>query len=122
MLEAYLGISQWRVNIGYASIVIISEPHRILEQIAVKLQNLLDDPSVRILLYVGRKGEVRYIEIQNNVKLSRSTINAVIHNLEERKLIDRRITPTKPIQVHYSITQKGKDTLGHFERLRELIL
>ena len=88
----------------------------------MKLQNLLDDPSVRILRYLGQKQEVRYIEIQNNVKLSRSTINAVIRNLEERKLVARRISTTKPIQVYYSLTQKGKEVLSDFEKLRSIIL
>ena len=88
----------------------------------MKIQSLLDDPVVKVLRYLGQKQEVRYIEIQNNVKLSRSTINAVIHNLEEHKLIARRISATKPIQVYYSMTQKGKEALGYFEKLRSLIL
>jgi DNA-binding HxlR family transcriptional regulator len=88
----------------------------------VKLQSLLDDPTVKILRYVSQKQEARYIEIQDNVKLSRSTINAGIHELEELRLIARRISQAKPIQVHYSITPKGKEVIGYFEKLRSLIL
>ncbi len=88
----------------------------------MKLQNLLDDPSIKILRYLGQKQEVRYIEIQKGIKLSRSTINAVIHDLEERKLIARRISPAKPIQVYYSLTTKGKEVVANFEKLRSLIL
>jgi DNA-binding HxlR family transcriptional regulator len=88
----------------------------------VKLQNLLNDPAVQVLRYLGQKGEVRYIEIQNSVKLSRSTINAVIHDLEDRKLISRRISLTKPVEVYYSITPKGKEATAHFDKLRGLIL
>ena len=73
----------------------------------MKLQSLLDDPTVKILRYVNQKQEVRYIEIQDNVKLSRSTINAGMRELEELRLIARRISQAKPIQVHYSITPKG---------------
>jgi DNA-binding HxlR family transcriptional regulator len=87
----------------------------------VKLQSLLDDPTVKILRYVSQKQELRYIEIQDNVNLSRSTINVAIHELEGLRLISRRITQTKPIQVYYSITPKGKEIVACFEKLRGLI-
>lgn len=90
--------------------------------IPVKLQHLLDDPTVRILRYLSQKGEVRYIEIQRNIKLSRSTINSVIHDLEDRRLVQRRLNPGKPIEVYYSTTAKGKEAFGLFEKLRNLIL
>ena len=87
----------------------------------MKLQSLVDDPTVKVLRYLSQKQELRYIEIQNNVKVSRSTINAAIHELEDQKLIARRISQARPIQVYYSITSKGKEVVAYFEKLRGLI-
>ncbi len=86
----------------------------------MKLKNLLQDPTFQVLELLGQKDETRFIEVQRNARLSRSTINAVIRDLQENKLISRRIGAGKPIEVYYSLTAKGRDALASFRKLKSL--
>ena len=40
---------------------------------------------------------------------SRGTLSLNLRELEEEKLIKRRVAVTKPIQTFYSLTEKGKE-------------
>jgi DNA-binding HxlR family transcriptional regulator len=62
----------------------------------VKISTLLQTPSVKILLFLHEKGEVRYADLTRLIT-SRGTLSLNIKELEEEGLIYRRIVTTKPI-------------------------
>jgi DNA-binding HxlR family transcriptional regulator len=84
----------------------------------VKISTLLQTQSVKILLFLHEKGEVRYTELTKLIA-SRGTLSLNIKELEEEKLICRRIVTTKPIQAHYSLTNKGKEIATHFSKIEK---
>jgi DNA-binding HxlR family transcriptional regulator len=83
----------------------------------VKISSLLQKPSVRILLFLQEKGEVRYAELTKLIA-SRGTLSVNMKELSEEGLIQRRILATKPIQAHYSLTDKGKEITSHLDKIK----
>ena len=73
----------------------------------MKISEVLKSPSIKILLFLYDKGEVRYSDLVDLVK-SRGTLSLNLKDLDEDKLIERKIVATKPIQAYYSLTEKGK--------------
>jgi DNA-binding HxlR family transcriptional regulator len=84
----------------------------------LKISVLLQVPSVRILLFLLEKGEVRYTDLTKLIA-SRGTLSLNIKELEEEGLIHRRIVTTKPIQAHYSLTDKGKKIATNFDKIKK---
>jgi DNA-binding HxlR family transcriptional regulator len=74
--------------------------------LSVKLSALLQAPCVKILLFLHEKGEVRYTDLTNLIA-SRGTLSLNLKELDAENLIQRRVVTTKPIQAHYSLTDKG---------------
>jgi len=85
----------------------------------VKISSLLQAPSVRILLFLYEKGEVRYTDLTNLIA-SRGTLSLNLKELEEEGLIQRRVVTTKPIQAYYSLTDKGREVASNFERIERM--
>jgi DNA-binding HxlR family transcriptional regulator len=88
--------------------------------LSVKISTLLETPSVRILLFLYEKGEVRYADLTKLIA-SRGTLSINIKELEEEELIQRRVVTTKPIQAHYSLTRKGREITSHFDKIRKTL-
>lgn len=86
----------------------------------VKISMLLQVPSVRILLFLHEKGEVRYTDLTKLIA-SRGTLSLNIKDLEGEGLIYRRVVTTKPIQAHYSLTDKGKKIATQFDKLKKTL-
>jgi DNA-binding HxlR family transcriptional regulator len=86
----------------------------------VKISDLLQTPSVQILLFLYEKGEVRYTELANLIA-SRGTLSLNLKELDEDGLIQRRVVTTKPIQTHYSLTDKGREIAIHFEKIKKML-
>ena len=74
----------------------------------MRISALLETASVKILLYLYEHGEVRYTDLTKLIA-SRGTLSLNIKELEEERLIQRRILTTKPIQAYYSLTEKGRE-------------
>jgi len=85
----------------------------------VKISTLLQTPSVRILLFLHGKGEVRYTDLTKLIT-SRGTLSLNLKELDEEGLIQRRVVTTKPIQAYYSLTDKGREVASHFERIERM--
>jgi DNA-binding HxlR family transcriptional regulator len=88
--------------------------------LSVKMSTLLQTPSVRILLFLHEKGEVRYTDLAKLIA-SRGTLSLNIRELEEEGLIQRRVVTTKPIQAHYSLTNKAKEIATHLNKIEKLM-
>ena len=72
----------------------------------LKVQHMLELVSMKILLLLNEKGEVRHKELSKLTK-SRGTLGISLKDLEEERLIQRKVVGTKPIQTFYSLTEKG---------------
>ena len=86
----------------------------------VKISSLLQTPSVKILLFLLERGEVRYADL-TKLMTSRGTLSLNLKELSEEGLIQRRIVTTKPIQAHYSLTEKGKQIAIHLGRIQKIV-
>ena len=86
----------------------------------VKISSLLQTPSVKILLFLLERGEVRYADL-TKLMTSRGTLSLNLKELSEEGLIQRRIVTTKPIQAHYSLTEKGKQIAVHLDRIQKVV-
>jgi len=86
----------------------------------VKISAILEAPSVKILLFMLEKGEVRYTDLAD-LFTSRGTLSLNLKELEEEKLIQRRIVASKPIQAYYSLTQKGKEIAKLMNEMKRLL-
>jgi DNA-binding HxlR family transcriptional regulator len=84
----------------------------------VKISSILEIPSVKILLFIYGKGEVRYADLTRLIA-SRGTLSANLKELEKEELIKRRVITTKPIQTYYSLTEKGQRIAKAFSEVRE---
>jgi DNA-binding HxlR family transcriptional regulator len=86
----------------------------------MKISSILEIPSVKILLFMHEKGEVRYSELVRSTK-SRGTLSLSLKELEEDGLIQRRVEPTKPVQSFYSLTAKGSLIANKLYEIRGMI-
>jgi DNA-binding HxlR family transcriptional regulator len=86
----------------------------------VKISVLLETPSVKILLFLHERGEVRYTDLTKLIA-SRGTLSLNIKELEEEGLVRRRILTTKPIQAHYSLTEKGAEIASMLGKIKKIV-
>jgi DNA-binding HxlR family transcriptional regulator len=86
----------------------------------VKISVLLETPSVKILLFLHERGEVRYTDLTKLIA-SRGTLSLNIKELEGEGLVQRRILTTKPIQAHYALTEKGVEIASLFSKMEKAI-
>jgi len=88
--------------------------------LSVKISLLLETPSVKILLFLQEKGEVRYTDLTRLIA-SRGTLSLNVKELEEEGLVQRRVVTTKPIQAHYSLTDKGREIATYFGKIKKTL-
>ena len=86
----------------------------------MKISAILGVPSVRILLFLLEKGEVRYSDLAD-LFTSRGTLSLNLRDLEEEKLIQRRIVASKPVQAYYSLTEKGKEIAKRMNEIKKTL-
>jgi DNA-binding HxlR family transcriptional regulator len=91
-----------------------------IKGLSLKIFSLLQTPCVKILLFLYEKGEVRYSDLTGFIA-SRGTLSLNIKELEEERLIQRRVVTTKPIQAHYSLTDKGREIATHFDKIKKAL-
>jgi DNA-binding HxlR family transcriptional regulator len=84
----------------------------------VRISALLETASVKILLYLHEHGEVRYTNLTKLIA-SRGTLSLNIKELEEERLIQRRILPAKPIHAYYSLTEKGRELASLLRKIEK---
>jgi len=84
-------------------------------------KNLFDLSDARIMLYLEHKGVARYSDLLDNVISSRSTLAGALTQLQEERLIERKVKDTRPIQTEYVLTEKGKDFAQLLIQIKELL-
>jgi DNA-binding HxlR family transcriptional regulator len=65
-------------------------------------------PSVRILIFIYDKGEVRYTDLTKKIE-SRGTLSKSMRDLIDEGLVDKKIVKGKPIKSFYTLTSNGKE-------------
>lgn len=86
----------------------------------MKISSLLQKPAIKILLFLHEKGEVRYTDLTKLIG-SRGTLSLNLKELSEEGLIQRRIVTTKPIQAHYSLTDKGAKIAIYLDKIKKIL-
>jgi DNA-binding HxlR family transcriptional regulator len=86
----------------------------------LKISSLLQTPSVRVLLFLLEKGEVRYADLTKLIA-SRGTLSLCLRELGEEELVQRRIETSKPIQAHYSLTNRGREIATHLYKIEKTL-
>lgn len=70
-------------------------------------QTFFDTSDIKILFYLHENHEARYSELERDVIKTRSVLSVSLRDLSKRKLIDRTVETTKPIQTRYKLSDKG---------------
>ena len=77
------------------------------------LNHILDHENVHyndVLRYCLEKGIVD----------SRASVTIILNGLTELDLLERKVSPTRPIRTTYKISKKGKTVLKHLKELEVL--
>jgi DNA-binding HxlR family transcriptional regulator len=78
---------------------------------------MLQAPTIRILLFLYERGEVRYHDL-TKLLTSRGTLSVNLKELEDEGLIQRKIVDSKPIQSYYSLTDRGREIAKLFNAIK----
>lgn len=85
-------------------------------------EELFQISDIRILFYLHDNHEARYSELEKTVIKTRSVLSVSLQDLTNRKLIDRTVKPTKPIQTTYKLTDKGQKLVQLLISVQKLVL
>ncbi len=64
--------------------------------------------------------EVRFADLTKLID-SRGALSTNLRALEAEKLVTRRVVTTKPIQAHYSLTEKGKRIANDLQDIKKIL-
>ena len=53
-------------------------------------------------------GTMRFSTLQKELGISTKSLTDALHNLEDKGIINRKVIPTVPVTVEYSLTEKGR--------------
>ncbi|MEO9308584.1 MAG: winged helix-turn-helix transcriptional regulator [Nitrososphaera sp.] len=85
-------------------------------------QTFFDTSDIKILFYLHIHHEARYSELERSVVKTRSVLSVSLRDLSKRKLIDRMVETTKPIQTRYKLTDKGTKLVQQLFNVQKLVL
>jgi DNA-binding HxlR family transcriptional regulator len=73
----------------------------------VNWDRFLDHTDIRIILYLQDHDGARYAELLRNVGKTRGMLANSLRDMRNRKLIERIVEQTNPIQTRYRLTERG---------------
>ncbi len=85
-------------------------------------QTFFETSDIKILFYLHENHEARYSELEKDVIKTRSVLSVSLRDLSKRKLIDRMVETTKPIQTHYKLSDKGTKLVQQLTAIQKLVL
>lgn len=77
--------------------------------------------SIKVILYLYKTGSTRYSELLRNPITSRSTLALTLRDLQEDKLLERRVKATRPVQTNYTLSDRGRQVAEHLSAIKRLI-
>jgi DNA-binding HxlR family transcriptional regulator len=86
--------------------------------LSLKISQIVQIPSVRVLLYLYENGNLRHAEL-SKLTTSRGTLSLSLRELEQEGLIQRTLIDTKPLQSIYSLTEKGKTIAKQLKEIEQ---
>ncbi len=76
------------------------------------LSRIGDKWTVLVVSYLG-EGPMRFNELRKGIgNISQKMLTATLRNLERDGFVRRTVTPTRPPQVEYALTELGECLLG----------
>ena len=86
------------------------------------LSRVTDKWTVLVVRVLGR-GPHRFNALRREVgEISQKVLASTLRDLEENGFVSRTVTPTKPPQVEYALTDLGKEFLCPIRSLAEWVL
>lgn len=86
------------------------------------LARVTDKWTVLVVRVLGR-GPRRFNALRRDVgEISQKVLASTLRDLEENGFVSRTVTPTKPPQVEYALTDLGRDFLCPIRGLAEWVL
>ena len=74
----------------------------------------------RILWYLHKHNILRYGELRKSIKgITTKMLTQTLRELEEDKLISRKMYPEVPPKVEYSLTETGEELIPFIDHLRQ---
>lgn len=86
----------------------------------MRFAKILDLATVKILLYLLERKEVRYTQLADLIR-SRGTLTLCLQELEEDKLVNRRVVTARPIQAYYSLSEKGQKLGAELLKVKDIV-
>jgi DNA-binding HxlR family transcriptional regulator len=84
-------------------------------------QDFFETSDIKVLFYLHNNHEARYSELEKDVIKTRSVLSVSLRDLLKRKLINRTVETTKPIQTRYELTEKGSKLVQLLIGIQKLI-
>jgi DNA-binding HxlR family transcriptional regulator len=86
------------------------------------LSRVTDKWTVLVVRVLGR-GPRRFNALRREVgEISQKVLASTLKNLEENGFVSRTVTPVKPPQVEYALTELGREFLRPIRSLAEWVL
>jgi DNA-binding HxlR family transcriptional regulator len=86
------------------------------------LSRVTDKWTVLVVRVLGR-GPCRFNALRREVgEISQKVLASTLRGLEENGFVSRTVTPVKPPQVEYALTDLGQEFLGPIRSLAEWVL
>ena len=85
-------------------------------------QAFFDTSDIKILFYLHENHEARYSELEKDVVKTRSVLSVSLRDLSKRKLIERMVETTKPIQTRYKLSDKGSKLVQQLINIQKLVI
>jgi len=90
------------------------------------LRELFGKGRIEVLFFVEKKIEVTYSDVRdfclrNKIVGSRGTVNIVLRDLTDIRLVERKVMATRPVRTTYRLTQLGRQVVKHLEIIEQFL-
>jgi len=90
------------------------------------LKGLFGKGRIDVLFFVEEKvkvgfSDVRNFCLKNEIVGSRGTVNIILKDLTDIKLVERKVMATRPVRTTYQLTPLGRRVVEHLRIIRQLL-
>ena len=82
---------------------------------------LFEHSDVKVLFYLSDHGVLRYTELLRGIGLTRGALAVALKDLRRRKLLQRDVESTTPVQTKYRLTDKGRRLVIILREIKNLL-
>ncbi|MFA5474970.1 MAG: helix-turn-helix domain-containing protein [Acholeplasmataceae bacterium] len=75
----------------------------------VGASKLLSKPWVGLIIFQLLQSPKRFSELETGLEISAKVLSEKLRGLEKEGIVNRKVFPTMPIKVEYTLTKKGYD-------------